>query len=247
MSWDPIVTKVKPYIVKIETPGGSGTGFLCLYNDDQDWCGIATAEHVVEYADDWQQPIKIIHQPSPIPSFLKESERVIFRDWRTDSAIIFFKKPKESQLPNSLILLRPLDKPLSIGFEVGWLGFPYIEPYTPCFFSGCISAKREHRKAYLIDGVSINGVSGGPVFYCSETEGIEIIGIISAYAANKATGEALPGLSIAQDVSHLHGVVQKIKSIDEARKKKQQLKEEEKQDKLTEQSSGPNPSPPGLF
>lgn len=238
MSWDPIVTKVKPYVVKIETPAGSGTGFLCLFNEDRNWCGIATAEHVVEYADDWQQPIKIIHQPSPVLSFLKESERVIFRDNKTDSAIIFFPKPEGFDLPTSLIPLRPLDKPLSIGSEVGWLGFPYLEPYTSCFFSGCISAKREHRKAYLIDGVSINGVSGGPVFYSTETEGTEIIGIISAYAANKATGQALPGLSIAQDVSHLHSVVQEIRSMDEARKKKQQLKEEEKNDKLTNQPNG---------
>lgn len=108
MSWDPIVTKVKPYIVKIETPSGSGTGFLCLYNEDKDWYGIATAEHVVEYADDWQQPIKIIYQPAPVPSFLKESERVIFRDWKTDSAIIFSPKPKEFKLPETLIPLRPL-------------------------------------------------------------------------------------------------------------------------------------------
>ncbi len=112
MTWDPIVERVKPYIVKIETPAGSGTGFLCLYNDDKTWCGIATAEHVVQYADDWQQPIKMIHHKSPDAMFLKEPERVVFRDWRTDSAIIFFPKPEASQLPPGLIPLRPLDKPL---------------------------------------------------------------------------------------------------------------------------------------
>jgi hypothetical protein len=230
MNWDEIVAKVKPYIVKIETPSGSGTGFLCLYNEAKKWCGVATALHVVNDADDWQQPIRIRHLPSS-EIFLKESQRVIFPDWKTDSAIILFEKPEKSALPEDLIGLQPLEKPLDIGFEVGWLGFPYIEPFTLCFFSGCISARREDRKAYLIDGVSINGVSGGPVFYSTSTEGVKIVGIVSAYQANRATGTTLPGLLIAQDVSHFHDVIKHIKSIDEARKKKQELKEEEKSDK----------------
>lgn len=89
-----------------------------------------------------------------------------------------------------------------------------------CFFSGCISARNEDKKYYLIDGVSINGVSGGPVLYTTRTEGIEIIGIISSYMANRATGTTLPGLLIARDVSYLHNIVKLIKSLDDARKKK---------------------------
>lgn len=42
MSWDTVVEKVRPYIVSIETPRGTGTGFLCLYNNDHSMCGIAT-------------------------------------------------------------------------------------------------------------------------------------------------------------------------------------------------------------
>ena len=232
MFWNQIVEKVKPYLVKIETPTGSGTGFLCLYNESKKWCGIATAWHVVQYADEWQQPVKIIHEASPEQIFLKERDRVIFLNWKTDSAIIFFPKPEKSNLPKNVLPLRPLDKALDIGSEVGWLGFPYLEPYTMCFLSGCISARRDDRKAYLIDGVSINGVSGGPVFYSTETEGTEIIGIISAYAANRATGATLPGLSIAQDVSYLHDIAQTLRSWEEARKKKQQLKEKEKNEKI---------------
>ena len=33
MYWNTIVDKVEPYVVKIETPSGHGTGFLCLYNE----------------------------------------------------------------------------------------------------------------------------------------------------------------------------------------------------------------------
>jgi len=35
-------------------------------------------------------------------------------------------------------------------------------------------------RTYLVDGVAINGVSGGPVFYTA-TKGIEVIGSVSAY------------------------------------------------------------------
>lgn len=229
MNWNQIVDKIKPYVVKIKTPSGSGTGFLSLYNYDKSWCGIATASHVVDDVDEWQQPIKVVHHASEKPIvFLKEADRVIFRDPKTDSAIIFFPTPENLSLPNELVRIRPLDKILDIGSEVGWLGYPYLEEDTPCFFSGCISARNEEKKYYLIDGVAINGVSGGPVLFSTETDGVEVIGIVSAYMANRATGTALPGLSVAQDVSHLHGVVQTINSLDEARQKKHEMKEKEK-------------------
>ena len=247
MDWNKTVQKVKPYMVKIETPASSGTGFLCLYNENKKFCGIATAWHVVQYADEWQQPLKITHKGSPRQIFLKENDRIIFFNWSTDSAIIFFLKPKQANFPEKLIPLSPPKKSLEIGFETGWLGFPYLDPHKLCFFSGCISARREDRKAYLIDGVSINGVSGGPVFYSTPKKGVEIIGIVSAYAANRATGAALPGLSIAQDVSHLHDVVQEIKSWDEARKKGEELKEQEEKEKKekSSQSTGPDSAPSG--
>jgi hypothetical protein len=92
-----------------------------------------------------------------------------------------------------------------------------------CFFSGIISARQDFRKAYLIDGVAINGVSGGPVIYSTETEGIQFVGTVNAYKANRVTGEALPGLLIAQDVSHFHGVLNFVRSIDEANKNKQEF------------------------
>jgi hypothetical protein len=242
MNWNQIVNKIKPYMVKIKTPSGSGTGFLCLYNHDKSWCGIATASHVVNDVDEWQQPIKIIHQTSEKPMiFLKENDRVIISDPKTDSAIIFFPRPKDLTLPDELIKLRPLDKILDIGSEVGWLGYPYLEENNSCFFSGCISARNEDKKYYLIDGVAINGVSGGPVLYSTETDGVEIIGIISAYMANRATGSSLPGLSVAQDVFHLHEVVKTIKSIDEAREKKQELKEKSNGEEI-KKSSDATPS-----
>ncbi len=235
-NWDIVVNKVKPYLVKIKTPTGSGTGFLCLYNEQTNWCGIATASHVVDDVDEWQQPIKIIHEGKEI-LFLKEADRVIFPDPKTDSAIILFPTPKNTSLPKDVIRLRPVDQSLGIGASVGWLGFPYLGEDALCFFSGCISARIEDRKSYLMDGVAINGVSGGPVLYVNETDGVEIIGIVSAYMANKSTGTTLPGVSIAQDVFHLHEVLSTIKNLEEARKRKQEFEERSKDVEVSSSAS----------
>jgi len=219
MNWDEVIRKVSPYIVKIETPTGSGTGFVCALNEDKTLCGIATALHVVSDSDEWQQPIKIQNHTFSQTVFLIASQRFIFTQWKTDSAVILFERSK-LEFPELLIPLRPIGAPISIGVEVGWLGFPAIEPYTLCFFAGPVSARQDSSKAYLIDGVAINGVSGGPVLFSSTTDGVQFVGVVSAYHASRARGEALPGLLVAQDVSHFHGVIQQIRSVDEARKKK---------------------------
>lgn len=222
MNWDDIVKKVSPHIVRIETQSGHGSGFLFLYNDTKTWCGVATALHVLYHADKWKQPIQIYHSESRKTLFLKEDKRVITTDWDTDSAVLLFEIG-DFPLPQNLIPLLPSSSPLSIGLEVGWLGFPAIESFTLCFFSGIVSARQDFRKAYLIDGVAINGVSGGPVLYSTGTEGIQFIGTVNAYKANRVTGETLPGLLIAQDVSHFHDVLQQVRSQDEANKKKQEF------------------------
>jgi len=238
MAWDESIERVTPYIVKIETPRGHGTGFLCLYNEDKSFYGIATALHVVSHADEWQEPIRLRHFPSGTSVFLKEPQRHIFSDTNTDSAVII-AQPGEIRLPDDSLPLLPTDFSLPIGTELGWLGFPALAENTLCFFSGNASARQDWRHAYLIDGVAINGVSGGPVFYSREVVGVQIIGTISAYVSNRATGDTLPGLSIARDVSHFHDTIGTIKSVDEAREQKKRQVHEE-----GPSSTPPAPEPP---
>ncbi len=94
----------------------------------------------------------------------------------------------------------------------------------------------------MIDGVAINGVSGGPVIHSTTTDGIQIVGTVTEYHANRATGEALPGLLIAQDVSHFHEVASKVQSMDEANKKRTEL--EESQEEKREFESGERSTTP---
>ncbi len=241
MSWNEVVERVTPYIVKVETPAGHGTGFLCLYNQDKSLYGIATALHVVSHADDWQEAIRLRHFPSGTSVFLKEPGRHIFCDQRTDSAVIV-AAPDSIQLPGDTLPLLPTESSLPIGTEVGWLGFPGIAEFTLCFFSGNISARQDWRHAYLIDGVAINGVSGGPVFFLREPEGVQIIGTLSAYVSNRATGDTLPGLSIARDVSHFHDTISQIRSLDEAREQRKKQAQEGTQSPVPTPESSPGTS-----
>lgn len=183
---------------------------------------VAPSAAVTRLSKSWKQPIRIRNDASTTPRFLKDDERVIFVDYATDSAVVFFFKG-DLGLPEQPIGLFPMDAPCSIGLDIGWMGYPAIEPNTLCFFSGSISARQVSSKGYLIDGVAIHGVSGGPVFQCPDPNSILIIGTVSAYHANRATGEALPGLLRAQDVSHFHEVIGMIRGFDEAIVKKREF------------------------
>jgi len=133
MNWDAAIKIVSPHVVKISTPTGYGTGFLAFYNHDRTWCGIATAAHVVSHADEWQQPIRVENEATRTAVFLKEDDRVILLDYRTDSAIVLFLKG-DLELPQSAIAMLPMEEPCSIGSDIGWLGYPAI--------AGCLRAPR---------------------------------------------------------------------------------------------------------
>jgi hypothetical protein len=218
MDWQPIVKSIEPFIVKIETQAGHGTGFICFKNDFA--YGVATAAHVVDAAEQWHQPVRVKHFASGTHIFFNENQRIIFIDRSRDSAILLIPH-SDLVVPHSLINLLPPNSPIAIGNEVGWLGFPGIAHDTLCFFNGSVSARLEPRMAYFIDGVAINGVSGGPVIYSDPAHGAQIVGIVSAYHANRQTEGVLPGLLIAQDVSQFHAMINHVKSMDDAKAEKQ--------------------------
>ena len=214
--WYQVFEEISPSVVRIESPGSQGTGFVCLRTDR--FVGIATAYHVLQYADYWQQPIRVIHQSGTV--ILKEEDRLVLSGTdEKDSAILLFEEHANPDFPQELVQLLPPKKHLKIGVEVGWIGFPgAVLSDNLCFFSGNISARID--PSYFIDGVAINGVSGGPVIYRT-SKANWVVGTISAYIHNRATGEALPGVSVAEDVSNLHQIASEIKSLDEARAQQQ--------------------------
>jgi len=69
--------------------------------------------------------------------------------------------------------------------------------------------------------VAINGVSGGPAFSIVKGD-IYIIGVVSSYVPNRATGETLPGLSIIRGVKQFQSLIKTFRSMDEAKEKESQ-------------------------
>ena len=216
--WHVLFEEMSPCIVKIETPWGHGTGFYCLMTEGG-LTGVATAYHVVQHADYWHQPIRIIRGSESV--FLDYEERVVWGDSGSDSSIILFSNAGgKFEFPEIITPLLPSRRRLKVGVQVAWIGYPAIGNLSSqeCFFSGSISAYAG--KSYFIDGVAINGVSGGPVVYQENNDEPFIIGTISSYMPNYANDQyPYPGLSVAENVPNLHKIAKRLKDLDEARKK----------------------------
>jgi len=216
-SWSDVVNVVSPHVVRVETPQSSGTGFLLWQSAKIDLCAVATAAHVVEYARYWNEPLLLHHPDTRKHVELRLHRSHIYTDKNSDTAAIFIKKDA-LPLPERPLNLADNDDPLPPGADVGWLGFPSVALQTLCFFSGRVSAWVSQGRHYLVDGVAINGVSGGPGLCRSREDGSAgfcVMGLVTGYWPNRATGEALPGLSHVRDVTGLRGFVNGIQSLED--------------------------------
>jgi hypothetical protein len=214
LEWHSAVDLIAQHIVRIATPRGTGTGFLVSHGKTHTICGIATAAHVVDHSHFWEEPIRIEHPRSGSSLLIRHNQRAIFLDSQRDTAALLFEK-STLPLPTETLSLAPDKMYLKTGNEIGWLGFPAISSEL-CFFGGRISAWLQNERAYLVDGVAINGVSGGPAFHIT-IGGILIMGVVSAYMPNRATGETLPGLGVIRDVSQFHELAPTFASLEEAK------------------------------
>ena len=217
MEWFKAVETVKPHVVQISTPRGYGTGFFVSASKTSDFCAIATAAHVIRDSNWWEEPIRLFHPSSGTSVILRHADRALHFDYARDTAAIVMRKG-DLRLPDEPMNFTPEGKYLLVGNEVGWLGFPAVGSRTMCFFSGRVSAWLKDDGTYYIDGVAINGVSGGPTFVILGGESPMLIGVVSAYIPNLATGQPLPGLSVVRDVEQFQELAKKFRSFDEAAK-----------------------------
>ena len=216
MHWHFFHKLVSSHVVRIESQNGTGTGFLFGYNKDRSVAAVATAAHVVVEAHRWRQPLQIIHHESGSTAFLANDQRGIFVDQARDSASILMTSSALKFPADPLPLIDPTQFK-KVGVEVAWMGFPSVAYPELCFFKGNVSAFLLKEDCYLIDGVAINGVSGGPVFAQLDVGSAELIGTVSAYLPNRLGNT--PGLLRAQDISAFHNDLQTIRSLDEAKEK----------------------------
>ena len=225
LPWQGALRILQDRIFKVRSPRGHGSGFhIGNFGDGGGLCAIATAYHVISSEHDWGEPIKITQAQTGKELLIKENDRAIFTYPDKDLAVILFKRPHDFELPTDQIDLIPGSNLLP-GVEVAWCGFPAIMADKPCFFHGYISCYLDNQGDYLVDGVAINGVSGGPVFYIeNNTNKPKVAGVITAYVANRATGETLPGLSVITSISPCEDTIKSLKTLNDAKKEVEEQK-----------------------
>lgn len=226
--WSKAVKLVSEHVILIQTPSTRGTGFVIPPRPGSSDSCVITAWHVVSHAHEWREPIKLTHFPSGKQTFLDINTRAINPARRFDQAIIRFSA-KALPLPSKSLPLPKMDIRYTEGVETGWLGYPAVAPSNLCFFWGHISTWLKSDQAYLVDGVAIHGVSGGPAFVQDKDENPIVIGLITEYRPNLATGKALPGLSLVRSINPLLKHYTKIKELLEAPKVQDIPPEENKQ------------------
>ena len=134
LAWCSAVDNIKPHVVRISTPRGSGTGFLLTRGQRQGLCAVATAAHVIAHAHHWEEPIRIEHLESGKSTLIREADRAILLH-DDDTAAIVLGKDK-LPLPDSPLPLIEKEQFLRVGNNIGWLGFPAIPGADLCFFGG---------------------------------------------------------------------------------------------------------------
>lgn len=218
-NWPPIILEVTKHIVYIQTPDGSGTGFLVANTPDNKFLAIATADHVLARALFWEQPIRVQHLTGKTSTMLRVNERAIISESKYDTCALFFERSKLPSLPAApLPMFADKTKMVKVGTEVGWLGFPgNLAQKNLSFFSGRISAWMNEEEQYLVDGVAIHGVSGGPAFVGTDVP--SLVGVVSAYLANYTIGPPLPGLCSIRSVVQFQLMVEKWNSLAQAQAK----------------------------
>lgn len=228
LHWAAAIDHVAPYVFRVKTGKGHGSGCLITMRKNG-LCGIATAWHVVNPADEWGEPIKLQHHHTKKELLLNAANRAIYKRHDRDVALIIFQA-KDLDLPKEELTLSPEDKWLKQGLSLGWLGFPAVAPTTLCFFEGKASAFDTTSDYYLVDGVAINGVSGGPALRITEHT-TQLLGCVSAYIPNRAGGDSLPGLCVVQSISPFYGFLSAMKSIEDAQEKVAEQKQADKEQK----------------
>ena len=202
VNWSNAVSEMSNHVVKVEAGPTYGSGFLIPSPVKKDGhVSILTAWHVVKDAYERMLPIKITQfSTGRFDVVIPMASTVMFAQDR-DQAIVHFDSQQLTP-PIEMTFLKK-DMHYKPGVKIGWLGLPNIAPETVCFFKGCISAYIESREVYLVDGVSIHGVSGGPVFHVGDDDKIVVAGVVTNYYPNNQNGATLPGLAGFQTINPL--------------------------------------------
>ena len=193
--WHMVVDQVMRTVFRLNTAENAGTCFLVSLGTDtqtsQTFAMFATAWHVLENLQGSSPEIEIISADKSKIFSSKTRKTAFFRMGTTSDAALIMIEVGPELTQENLLPIMPFKDQLARGAEIGWLGFPGLFNAEPCFFLGVISGYLNDPPTYLVDGVAVNGVSGGPAF----DDRAHLIGLVSAYIPNKVNETTtLPGL-----------------------------------------------------
>jgi len=210
LTWHAAATKVEKSLFRVYTESGMGSGFLLSVaeNEKKHYGMFATAWHVLsnlKTVDSLQlvsaNRKKDINNHNATLSFVRLGDK------EYDTGIIIAESNELIIDETSLLTIPPKDLMLARGAEIGWMGFPgFVEP-EPCFFHGYISGYLDYPPRYLVDGVAINGVSGGPAF---DKYG-QIAGLVSSYLPNRRDEKTiLPGVAMLVPINAIRAFMERL-------------------------------------
>jgi len=201
IAWAIALDHVRPYVFMVETPKSRGTGVMLQLPSGDGHIGVATALHVVEEAITSSLPIRLTHCASGSRADVAPNQRHCAMNSKADLAMLIVH-PGDQTLPRDALLRADGAMVLREGASLGWCGFPSVAPPGRlCFFKGCVSAILSEEASYLVDGVVINGVSGGPAFALEPEGRARLVGIVTAYKPNVSVGVPLPGLGVVRAIN----------------------------------------------
>ena len=205
--WSAIAEIVRPQVLRIDQGAGSnwGTGFT-HFGSSGGTRSVLTAQHVI--AQIGNKPFRI-WQGSRAHEFSPSEKNALFvhSNEMPRLDVISVTVINHGLIMPKVHLIDPSEQgQVRVGTEVGWFGFPKLDEINAglCFFCGRISNADTHKRVYLIDGISVPGCSGGPVFMSLADGTIRILGVLTDYFphSDKERGSThLPGLVAAADVS----------------------------------------------
>lgn len=208
--WPEVIPKLEPLVLRVYAGNSVGTAFIIGLNraDDARTTMLVTALHVVEHVLGNDLPLELVRSDGAVVSELISGPVHVYLVGPPECDTALIQVPtKEPLISQEELLPIPLESMLPRGCELGWLGYPGLVLPELCFFRGVVSGFQEEPPVYLVDGVAINGVSGGPAF---DRSGL-VVGLVSAYVPNQVTStKTLPGLMIVTPLNLVRIWMEKI-------------------------------------
>jgi trypsin-like peptidase len=211
LPWPDAVDRVEKSVFRVYSGQSAGTCFLFSVGTDpttkEAFALFATAWHVVEDLVGSPDDLTLVSadEQRVLDSSIDEIEFAPFGEIAWDTALIIAKTGDPLLTEKELLPLLPYDVQLRRGADIGWLGFPGLVEPELCFFQGHVSGYLHDPPTYLVDGVAINGVSGGPAF----DNRAHLIGLVSAYIPNQVDKyTTLPGLMTLVPISAIRYYVE---------------------------------------